>query len=596
MIHRSVYILVVLCGMILPSSAEPATKTERPTVVSVTFAGNNVFSEDRLRGLMVTRPPGFLSSTKYYKEVLNDDISRVVAFYRQHGYLNAAVSDTGVVRDTAANEVAIELTLVEGDLTRLEGLSVFGNTVFPDSVLRGRIAVAKGEPFNPLAVENGAMAILQMYADTGYLQAQVEPEVKINEEAHRAVVDLDITENQQATIDEITIRGLQKTQEYVVRRELSFEPGDVISYSELLSSQRRLYLTGLFESVFIRPAPADSAAAARDILVEVTEPKYGEFSIAVGYGSVEKVRSRIEVSYNNLAGTGRQLGGRIEGSFIEQGITASFTEPRTFATRWQTDVNLLYELQQEPSYDLTRYGGRLTVGRPIWRNGKLTTTFRFENTSLTKVEPEEVPDDLKPRIRSLTLRLTNDTRDDPFDPRRGTYIEFSNELAGSFLQGTNTFARSIMRVKKYWPWGRKTTIAAALDLGWQDSFGASEDIPLSERFFAGGPGALRAFEYQKAGPLDDEGNPLGGKFKLVLNLIEVRRTIYKMFGAVVFVDVGNVFPSITELALRDFRTSVGPGIRAATPIGILRLDWGFKLDPRDNESPRQLYFSMGHAF
>ena len=259
-------------------------------------------------------------------------------------------------------------------------------------------------------------------------------------------------------------------------------------------------------------------------------------------------------------------------------------------------MNLYFELQQEPSYDLSRYGGRLTVGRSISQSGKLSVTYRLENTSLTKVEPVDLPDDIKPHIRSLGLTLTNDTRDDPFDPSRGTLLDLSNELAGGFLRGTNSFARSVLNVKKYWPKGRYTTLASAVRLGWEDKFGSSEDIPLNERFFAGGPSALRGFGYQKAGPLDADGNPLGGKFVFVWNVIEVRRTVYKMFGAVLFFDLGNVFPSITDFSIGDLRTSMGPGLRAGTPIGILRLDWGFKLGPRAGESKSQVYFSMGHAF
>lgn len=594
-----VRITVALCLVftLLSATASAQSKQVRPKVRDVSIRGNTLFSEDRLRKLMVTRSPGWFTSTRYHRALLNDDLSTLRALYRQHGYLDTFISDTTITLDTATNTVAIQITIDEGEMTRVEGVSVFGNTVFDDAILRAKVGLRKDDPFNPLAIENAALAIVRLYADTGYLDARVNPEVKINPDVRRAVIDLVIDEQQQATIGQIDISGLEMTNESVVRRELSFRPGDVVSYSELLKSQRRLYLTGLFESVFVRPRPSsDDTPNIRDISVEVTEVLYGEFNVAAGYGSVEKPRMRVEVSHSNLAGTARQLGGRIEASFIKQGITASFTEPRTFESKWRTDLNLFFELQQEPSYDLTSHGGRLIVGRPISETGKLSFLYRLENTSLTKVEAVGVPTDIKPKIRSLSVQLTSDTRDDPFDPRRGTLFDLTNELAGGFLQGTNSFARSVLNVKKYWPRGRYTTLASAARIGWQDVFGSSRDIPLNERFFAGGPSALRGFAYQTAGPLDAGGNPLGGNFVFVWNVVEIRRTVYRMIGIVAFVDVGNVFPTVTDFSIGDIRTSAGPGVRAGTPIGILRLDWGFKVDPRDHESRSQLYFSMGHAF
>ncbi len=589
-------IAVIVAGTSSGVSAAPQ-RHDRPKVRTVSIDGNSLFTDDRLLKLMATRPPGFLSSTRYHEALFNDDLDNVLAFYRGHGHLDAFISDTSVTLDSATNTVDIRFALDEGPQTTVEALAVFGNTVFDDSTVLDRIPLKPGDPCSPVALQNGTLAVLRMYADTGYLDARVEPAMKVNEPTHRAVIDLVVSENRQVTIDSVLIAGLDMTNEHVVLRELEFGAGDILSYGKLLQAQRRLYLTGLFESVFVRPDGAASGAAdRRNVVVEVTESMYGEFNVAAGYGSVEKPRVRIEISHRNLAGTARQLGGRIDASFIKQGITASFTEPRTVGSRWRTDINALFELQQEPSYDLTRYGWRAAIGRSVLQNGTLTFTYRFENTSLTKVEALDYPDDIDPRIRSLSVSFANDTRDDPFDPRRGSLVDIHAELAGGFLRGTNSFARTEMNAKRYWPAGRYTTFASAARVGWQDAFGSSGDIPISERFFAGGPTALRGLEYQRAGPVDNLGNPLGGKFIFVWNVIEVRRIIYKVLGAALFLDVGNVFPAITDFSIGDLRASAGPGLRAGTPIGILRLDWGINLDRKPGEPAGQVYFSMGHAF
>jgi len=129
-----------------------------------------------------------------------------------------------------------------------------------------------------------------------------------------------------------------------------------------------------------------------------------------------------------------------------------------------------------------------------------------------------------------------------------------------------------------------------------DFFGASEEIPLNERFYTGGPTSLRGFGYQLVGPLDENGKPLGGQFKIVWNLFELRKAIYKLLGAAAFVDIGNVWTDIGAFRMGDLRPSVGIGLRFNSPIGIVRLDYGVNVDRKEMESQSKLFLSMGQAF
>jgi outer membrane translocation and assembly module TamA len=139
-------------------------------------------------------------------------------------------------------------------------------------------------------------------------------------------------------------------------------------------------------------------------------------------------------------------------------------------------------------------------------------------------------------------------------------------------------------------------IGSALELGWMESFGASDEIPLSERFYTGGPTSLRGFGYQMVGPRDANGEPLGGQLKLVWNLLELRRSIYRMVGGALFIEVGNVWSQPKQAQLSDLRVNLGTGLRVNSPLGILRLDYGINLDRRSDEPRTKLFFSMGQAF
>jgi len=590
----SAWLIVLVCAMSIAGRAENKT---RPKVESITITGNHVFNEHRLKGVMVTRESGFLRTSRFYRSVFDDDLANLVDFYKQNGYLDAVVADTSVIMDTVSNSVNISIGIKEGEVTRVEGLAVFNNTVFSDSALLSKVDLHIGDDFKRSAVQNGMLAMLSMYAEDGYLDAAVTPDIKFNSETHLAMVDFTVTERNQAHIDSIVITGLVNTRRHVVTRELLFKKGEIVRYSRLLESQQRLYQTGLFESVFIRPV-ADSMgkSTGKYILVDLKEKLNSEFNIAVGYGSVDKVRGSAEILTHNLFGTGRQAGAGIDASFIQRAAHILYSEPRTFGTRWRTDLNLTYKFLNQPGYNLRSRGGRLVVGRNFHRHSTAQVELRYEYDVLTDVKVQTPISDSNVNLRSITFSFINDTRDDLFNPTKGMYISERNEFAGAFLKGSSNFSRVVFDVKYFYPWNRHTVLAFAFELGWMDNFGNSKEIPLSERFYAGGPNSVRGFGYQLLGPLDTDGDPIGGKFRLVWHVVELRRTIYKMFGAVVFVDAGNIWPAVRDFTFTDMRPASGGGLRVNSPLGILRLDLGVNLDKLPGESRMRLYFSMGQAF
>lgn len=589
------YFLVL--SLILGSGLSAKEAPKKFKVGSVTFEGNQAFSDHTLRKVMLTRPSGFLSPSYYYPEIFRDDLANLILFYQQNGYLEAQITDTLVSIDSTESSVGISVGVSEGELTRVEGISVFGNAVFRDSLLLHKIGIKVNDPFKRTKIQNATLSVLAHYANNGYLEAEVNPDIRVNSETHRALIDFVIQEKAQYTVAEIRLEGLKKTRPRVVRRELLFRPKEVIKYSRLLESQRRLYLTGLFQSVFIRPQPAAGGdSAKKDISIQLQENESIEFNVAVGYGSIDKARGRIEVFNTNWEGTALKFGLSTKASFINRGIEASFTEPWTFGFPWRTDVNLLLEYLEEPGFDLNRRGGRLVIGKSFGKRSTASLTYRYEDAKLSNIQVSAIPQEQKTNLRSLILSLIYDTRDNLFNSTSGTYMEWKNELAGSFLRGTDTFVRSVGRFKYFYPWKRSTILATALEIGWMDFFGKSRDIPLYERFYAGGPNSLRGFGYQMAGPLDAEDDPIGGRLKLVWNLLEIRQSLYKMIGVAFFADVGNVWLGPEDFHFNDLRNCVGLGLRANTPIGIVRLDYGINLQPQKEEPSAKLYFNMGQAF
>lgn len=579
--------------VVLGTAQVQASPPRKPKITSVHFEGNQAFKEKRLYRLMFSRPSTLLRRSYYHPDVLKEDLKNLEGFYQQNGYLEAGITDHQVEVDSTRNEVHIRIQVSEGEVTRIEGVGVFGNRVFSDKELLSNVNIHAGDPFRRKNIEDALVAMLTLYADNGYLDAEVQPDVQVNTETHRALIDFAVEEKAQCTIDGIRLTGLQKTRPHVVRRELRFRSGQVVKYSRLLESQRRLYLTGLFQGVFLRPQPSISAdSTKRDILIELKERGSGEFNVSVGYDSVEKLRGKVEVSNTNLWGTALKLGGAAKMSFTRYGVEASFTQPWTFGTPWRTDINMTMDYKEEPGYNQNRLGGWITFGRSFLRRSTTTLTYRQEKVKLSHIHVRTVPEERKTNIRSLKLAFLYDTRDNLFNSTEGVYMEWSNEWVGSFLGGTHSFVRSLGQFKWFYPWNRSTILATAIEAGWMDM----QEIPLNERFYAGGPNSLRAFEDQKAGPLDENRVPIGGSLKVVWNVLEIRRSLYKMIGGVLFAEVGNVWSTSEHFNFRDLRPAAGFGLRVNAPIGLVRLDYGFNLDRQAGEPGSKVYFSMGQAF
>lgn len=578
---------------------EPAYSKETYKVKNIEFENNHAFDDGRLRKLMISRPTKFpvsiFSSSEYIPDLFQDDLKNVTEFYHNQGFLQAAIVDTQLTFNKKKKEVKIKVFVEEGELTRIEGIEFFGNILFSDSFLAQKSKLKFGEAFKRVQVNDVELLILTMYANNGYLETEIETEVRISDETHRAIIDFNIDEKNQFTVHDIILKGLEKTDQKVVMRELLFEKEEVIKYSKLLETQRKLYLTGLFESVFIRPVE-NSDSSSKNILVEVKEKDYGEFNISVGYGTVDKVRSQAEIYYTNLAGTGRKAGLITRVSFIRRYGEASFTEPRIFGLPWRTDINAFIENREDPGFNLSSVGGKITIGRNINRNIRASITYRYENAKIRNIKVTPLPSDVKTNIRSLILSSVYDSRNNLFDPSKGIYLEWKNEVAGGFLKSSNAFFRSIIDAKYFYPLTNSAVIATALELGWINLLGDARDIPLNEKFYTGGPETLRAFDFQKVGPLDENRIPIGGKFQFVLNAMELRQSIYKWVGMVAFFDIGNVWAESKQFKFSDMRLSPGLGIRLSTPIGLARVDYGFNVDPSVGEPRGKFYFSMGQAF
>lgn len=584
------------CVCLLLSARIIAAPAEAWYVRSVHFVGNKTFSSKTLLARMALRPPLVFGKVRFSREILDDDLETITSFYRNEGFLDAIVTLQRVEYDSTKRRVDIWVEVSEGPRTIVTDVVIFGNRAYPDSFYLQLLETQPGEPLRASRIDRDVRRIADVLGRRGYLAASVAPEVRLDRENAMAVVEFTVREGAPIRVGEIRMEGLEMVRPHVVRRELRFRENQLLRLDDIQESIRRLYQTALFRSVEIQPQFSEGDSSVVPVVVRVSETQFGQLEGGIGFGTYDKLRASIEASYGNLWGTGRKAGLAARVSFVRQKGEVVYSDPWAFGLPLRLDLGAYYEHQDERSYEAVLRGIRWTLGTQSRQRHIFRLAFREEAVRWLRLLGQP-PGDLRAKnTRSLTASYAFDVRNDLFNPTKGTYFLAQIEVAGLGGPGTNQFTKLIVDWRGYRPWREGAYVSGAIRIGWVQEYGQSKEVPIQERFFAGGARTVRGFGEKQLGPKTATNIPTGGRFSLILNPIEVRFPFWKWFGGAVFLDVGNVWDRPEQASLKGLRWVAGFGLRLASPIGVLRLDLGLKLDRAPGESLGAVLVDMGQAF
>jgi outer membrane protein insertion porin family len=312
--------------------------------------------------------------------------------------------------------------------------------------------------------------------------------------------------------------------------------------------------------------------------------------------------------------------------FTEYRAGATYRQPQWLGQNILT-VTGVVEQGARTSFNFARRSLVADVGRRVSPAVRVSGRYALSSTrSFDEVLSEEdqaTIDRLFPRVRlsGFAGSISHDTRDDQFDPTRGMFLSGEGTVAARTLGGQVGFMKAYVEALVFRPLGgRRVVLATRAAVGLADGFErlvdavdaagqpvpgdpvSVEDLPASERFFAGGDSTIRGYPLDSVGApetISANGFPTGGNALLLMSG-ELRFPVWKSFGAVVFVDGGNVFRRVTEFDAAELRGSAGFGLRYRSQVGTIRVDLGFKMDRRESrgtrEPPTALHFSLGQAF
>ena len=577
----------------------------RVHVESVTFTGNLTEPDARLAKLIETAPPGLFRRGLFRAEALDRDVRVLLAHLRAQGYPDATVGPVEIAFSEDRARARVTIPVTEGPRLRLASVAVQGAVLVSPAQLAAASVLKPGDTWDAERARAGQRAIERLYATRAHHGATVALETRRGDAGVEVTYRVD--EGTPTRIGRILVRGLALTRESVVRRDLPFREGDLLSTERLLEGQRRLGELPAFASVSVdplRPPPVPFA----DVEISLRERKPWHLDFGVGYGTEDGARGFVEVGHDNVFGTAASVSLRQRASAGGQSIGfAQRTDalgrvPWILGTPWWADLNLFQGSAERIGYDVAEFGIRLGAHRdlfPEWVKG-LRGEFRYrvESIRYSNVDPTLAEADVTEGtelVASVSPILTLDRRDEPLDPTRGSLHRVSVEVGSGFLGSDIDFVKTRLETRWFLPWLAPVTVVLAARLGLATPFAGSPALAIQDRFYAGGASTVRGYREDRIGPLDARGNPTGGNGLAIFN-VETRFPNWRWLGGTVFVDTGAVTPRVEDLWSGSFHTGVGGGLRIKTPVGPVRVDVGYALRPIPGESRTQVHVTVGNPF
>lgn len=579
----------------------------------VFLEGNESFPDKKIIGLIVTRPDTLFNSGYFKRDVFEEDIEKVKAYYRREGYLDVAVASSTEYYDDNKN-MDLVITIEEGRKYLVGSINITGNEIYAKNEILDVLKMTRNRAFSQEKMKLDAVYIQEIYYNRGYIMCRVYPEPIVNKNTGRIDVKYSINEKELIYVNKINIAGNTKTRDTVIRRQLRVYPGEPFNGSMVKRSKEKLYNLGYFEDIsFDTRETSDSAK--RDLLVNVKETKTGEFSFGGGYSSVDRLIGFASISQRNFdimnfptfTGGGQNLTVRGEFGMVKSNYLVSWTDPWIFDLPYSFGFDVYrstHERERDVGYAWSeeRWGGNLRAGKEFNDYFKTDLTYRIDRIKISDI-PDDVLNDIRQEegtnyLSSLGGYLTYDTRDNIFSPKKGVYLTGGVEDAGGPFGGDFDFLKYTARASYYTTFAESLVLELKLRGGMVDSYGDSDHVPLYERFFAGGSNSIRGYSERSVGPKDQGSlDPMGGE-SVVIGNVELTYPIFKdLLKGAIFYDIGNVWEDMGDIGQGDYKYGVGAGVRIKTPIGPVRVDWGYPLVEEEGEEQKgRFYFSVSHGF
>ncbi|HWZ53836.1 MAG TPA: POTRA domain-containing protein [Candidatus Acidoferrales bacterium] len=586
-------------------------------LAAVAFDGNKYFSRELLSGRLQLQTASFAASGRFSQSLVRADVDSIKSLYLSNGYRDAQVTTTIDDRyhDKKGN-LFVAFHIEEGPQTLVSSLEVEGNHALSTATILAVSDSTPGQPFSEAGVASDRNNILAMYYNEGYPEAHFNDEVSPGQDPNRVRVIFHITEGTRIDVAKVLLTGYQYTRPGLIARQVKIVPGP-LREGDMVETQRRLYNLGVFSRVTIAPQNPNGTDPEKAMVVDAEEGKRYTFAYGGGFevqrlaggssnpsGTIVGASPRgiLELSRNNMFGRAQTLSFKVRASTLQYRAVISYVADNLFAYR-KLSLQLTGfadKTQDINTFTSVRYEAAFNVVHSVSPSTTLAYRYFFRRVTASNlnIQPEEIPLLSQPTLVSgFGFTYARDRRDNPADAKHGSFNTIDASVALKSLGSEASFFRGSFQNSTFTSFGRAFVFARSVRFGVEQTIGDTEemDVPLPERFFAGGGTSIRGFSLNQAGPRDPvTGFPIGGLALLAFNQ-ELRFPmrlpwIGNRLGGTIFYDAGNVYTDINHISfawkppandnnLPYFSHTIGFGVRYPTPVGPVRVDFGYQLNP-----------------
>lgn len=649
--HKATQFILLLLGlMILPLSLAIAQDQDeeptQPRVWSVDFKGNTTYDDMVLQNIILNESASRLKKMAFWKNPgmkLNEnevrrDVIRIERFYQRRGFDDVEVSyEIQSLNKDWKKEILF--TITENKPIRISEVNfsinaneenrelIAGNNRF--NTIRERLPYRKGERYEVINETEVKANLTGALNNLGFPYASSLVQAEIDSIAKSAVVNIEVTSGIRARFDTVTVEGEETLAARYIARETGIKVGEYFSNDQLREAQREVFSHHLlrFAIVSLPEQPYDSTVTVK---VRVKESPLRTVQLLFGIGNLTRLddgwadfyklfRGRASWTHRNVRGKGERFTISASASAIEQRMSTDYLFPYLFNTKSSFVSSPFISHQLEPSYEIFR--GGITNSFVYQYSSNLTASVSYEftlNNESTLNSQESLPDSIQ-SYNTSSFNLNGFYSNGLNRGRSGWSIQPFWELSGLFSESTFSFQKAGLDTKKFTPLTNSIVFANRVNLG-GIYFSKNDTLPSNIRLYSGGTNSVRGWNRQELGPkraiLDANGNfdryvPIGGRGSFSFNS-EFRfsfDSFIKGFGMAAFLDGGQVWRNFSDITSTPFLFGTGGGFRYQSPIGPLRIDIAYKVNPTDEDL--QIYqgtdygnawdrwgihFSIGQAF
>ncbi len=585
-------------------------------ISDIRIVGNKAFSEDTLLEEMSLTPSGFMTwlsrSDRYSKQQLSADLEKIRAFYLNQGYAEFNIESTQVAISADKQDMFVTLNLVEGKQYKIADIRLAGDLRVPQEELRKLITVKQGALFNREDINNSIKAVSERLEADGYAFVSVNPVPEIDKDKQTVSLTFFVDPGRLTTVRRVNVAGNTRTRDEVIRRELRQLESAQYNGAAIKRSKERLELLGYFETVNIdTPAVADTADQV-DMNVTVKERATGSINAGIGYAQGDGLQLSGSVSQANVLGSGKSLSVGFSNGKTSKSATVSFTDPYYTVDGVSVGYDVYRRVYNPASTDTNKYktntfGGAVRFGVPVTEYDRINYSFGAENTKITLFSdsPQRYKDFVNQYGRSNMTLLASagwsrDTRDSAVWPTSGYTMGVS--LDAGLPGGDIQYYRMSHSQQWFWPLSKTYTLAVSGDIGFVNGYGRTSRVPFFQNYYLGGLGSVRGYENGSMGPLDTNGDALGGTRKattsaeLLFPFPGMRDN--RSLRTSLFFDAGTLWDpkDASVTASSGLRYSAGMALTWVSPIGPLKFSYGVPLKKKSGDQLQRFQFTIGQVF